>query len=291
MSGAPGWLKVSVGAASRVAPGPVARLAFSLYRNPNIARRFDRGVRALLGEAQAILDRAETFDERTHVGRIRFYRFRARRGAPVVLLLHAWTADARAMAAFVNPLLEVGFTVVIPDMPAHGASDGKVTDAPAAARAVMTALGAHRITPTHFIGHSFGGGVAGLLADLGMVPQRFVCLASPSRLSAVTNDFCAAFGLTRACRVRFEELVEQSLGMSVDHLDGLRIWPEKPTRILLLHAPEDAEIDFSEAERLATMPNAVLLPFPGFGHREIVYRDESVAEAVAFLTLPEEAMI
>lgn len=290
MSGAPAWLKATVALASRIAPGPVSRLAHTLYRSPAIARRFDSGSRALLKEAEAILEAGAFSDVITAEGRVRVYRFASkrtgRRKAPTVLLLHAWTTDARAMAAFIAPLTEAGFDVAAPDLPAHGASSGSRTDAPHAARAVAAALKTLGIFPRHIIGHSFGGGVAGLLTAEGVTPQRFVCIASPSRMSAVTTDFSLAFGLSRRCRLAFEALVEQSSGMAIDDLDGLKIWPDLPTRILLLHAPEDEEIAFDEAERLATMPNAILMPMPGRGHREIVYHEDSVAAALEFLSLP-----
>ncbi|MEM7544646.1 MAG: alpha/beta hydrolase [Pseudomonadota bacterium] len=284
MSGAAIWLRLTVGSLSHIAPGPVARLAHSLYRNPDIARRFDSGQRDLLAEAQAIIDRGVAIDTETPEGMLRSYHFRSGApGAPLTLLLHAWTGDARAMAAFIDPLLAAGHDVVVPDLPAHGASFGRETDAPTAARATAAMLAAHSLTPRFFIGHSFGGGVAGMLARTGTVPKRFVCIASPSQLSAITNDFCAAFGLSHRSRARFEDLVVASSGMEIADLDGLKIWPELPTRILLLHAPDDAEIDYAEATRLAAMPNATLQPMPGLGHREIVYHPDSIGTALAFL--------
>lgn len=288
MSGAARWLRLTVGAASRVAPRAVARLAHSLYRRPDIARRFDRGTMGLLAEAQAIIDGGEPFETETPEGRLRAFRFGAGPGAPVALLLHAWTADARAMAAFIGPLRDAGHDVIVPDLPAHGGSkgsgsDGRETDAPAAARAVKAMLAAQGLTPDIFVGHSFGGGVAGMLADIGVVPRRFVCIASPSRLGAVTGDFAAAFGLSARCRAAFEAMVAASSAMPIAALDGLRIWPETGAEILLLHAPDDAEIDYAEAERLATMPNAHLLALPGLGHREIVWHARSIAAALAFI--------
>lgn len=287
MSGAAKWLRLTVGSLSHIAPGPVARLAHSLYRNPDIARRFDQGQRDLLAEAQAIIDRAEVLDIATPEGNLRCYQFASgNANADLVLLLHAWTGDARAMAAFVDPLINAGYDVLVPDLPGHGASFGKETDAPTAARAVNAMLAALDLTVSHFIGHSFGGGVAGMLAKTGTVPRRFVCIASPSQLSAITDDFSSAFGMSKRCKARFEELVVTSSGMEIADLDGLKIWPDLPTRILLLHAPEDAEIDYGEAERLATMPNATLQSMPGLGHREIVYHQDSIRAALAFLAAP-----
>lgn len=284
MSGAPAWLKLAVGVASRIAPGPVARLANRIYRRPAIAQRFDKGARDLLTIAEGMLAAGEAHDIAVPGGDLRLYRFAtagAARGR--VLLLHGWTADARAMAAFISPLQEAGFEALIPDLPAHGASFGVETDAPASARAVYAALDQRDLLPDHIIAHSFGGGVAGMMAHYGFAPKRAVSIASPSTLRAVTSDFSAAFSLPDAAVQRFEALVERDAGMDLSDLDALKIWPQQSTKLLILHAPDDAEVDFAEAERLATLPNAVLQPMPGLGHREIVYRQESVSKAVQFI--------
>lgn len=287
MSGAAAWLKASVRVAARVAPGPTASLACSLFRNPSVARRFDSGDRALLTEAEAIMATGEEVFADTPVGRLRAFRFRPDH-TPVarVLLLHGWTADARAMGAFVAPMMAAGMEALIPDLPAHGGSEGKGTDAPWSALGVKALLEEIGFEPDHFVGHSFGGGVAGMLALGGVVPRRAVCIASPARLRAVTDDFCEAFGLTPACQKRFEALVEKAANWRIDDLDADHIWPDKPTRMLVLHAPDDEEVAFSEAEALDRLPNARLIPMPGLGHRRIVYDDLSVGAAMDFLTAP-----
>lgn len=285
MSGAPGWLKTAVAVMARAAPGPTARLAHRLFRRPAVARRFDTGDRAMLGVAEAIMSTGEEVRADTPEGRVRAFRFRPAE-APVarVLLLHGWTADARAMGAFVGPLREAGMEALIPDLPAHGGSDGDETDAPASGRAVAALMRTLDFAPDHVIGHSFGGGVAGVLATMGVVPKRAVAIASPCRLRRITDDFIAAFGLPAPAARRFGALVEARSGWRIDDLDGHRIWPDKPTRMLVLHAPDDEEVDYAEALELGKLPNVILRPMPGLGHRRIVYDDVSVGEAVKFIS-------
>lgn len=285
MSGAPGWLKATVAVMAHVAPGPTARLAHRLFRRPAIARRFDTGDREMLQVAEAIIVTGEELWADTPSGRMRAYRF-SPEGEPTarVLLLHGWTADARAMGAFVEPLLAAGMEALIPDLPAHGGSDGEETDAPTSGLAVAAMVDQLGFAYDHIIAHSFGGGVAGVLASMDREPQRMVAIASPCRLTRITGDFAEAFGLPDACRMRFETLIERSSGWSVDDLDGMKIWPEKATRVLILHAQDDEEVDFEEALTLENLPNATLTPMPGLGHRRIIYDNESVGAAMGFIT-------
>ena len=47
---------------------------------------------------------------------------------PAVLLMHGWGGARAQMTGFVDPLLFAGYRVVAYDQPAHGESDGKVTN-------------------------------------------------------------------------------------------------------------------------------------------------------------------
>src|SRR5215212_7536071 len=47
---------------------------------------------------------------------------------PAVLLMHGWGGARAQMTGFVEPLLGAGYRVVAYDQPAHGESDGKMTN-------------------------------------------------------------------------------------------------------------------------------------------------------------------
>src|SRR5512143_2769531 len=47
---------------------------------------------------------------------------------PAVLLMHGWGGSRAQMTGFVAPLLAAGFRVVAYDQPAHGESDGPMTN-------------------------------------------------------------------------------------------------------------------------------------------------------------------
>src|SRR5258707_14847666 len=47
---------------------------------------------------------------------------------PAVLLMHGWGGARAQMTGFVEPLLSAGYRVVAYDQPAHGQSDGKMTN-------------------------------------------------------------------------------------------------------------------------------------------------------------------
>src|SRR5882724_3750081 len=118
---------------SRVAPALAARLAERLFLTPPRPPRAAREI-ALLATARA-----------------RPLRVGARHldvwlwgTGPSVLLVHGWGGRGAQLAAFVEPLVARGFSVVTFDAPGHGASESGIVTIPemvAATRAVAAARG------------------------------------------------------------------------------------------------------------------------------------------------------
>ncbi len=99
-------------------------------------------------------------------------------GGRPVMLVHGFTANSDEVAGVIEPLAELGWHAVAPDMRGHGRSD-RPTDAGAYSLELMAAdvlaladwLGWGRFA---LLGHSMGGGVAQLIA-----------LARPERLTGL----------------------------------------------------------------------------------------------------------
>src|ERR671919_499626 len=74
---------------------------------------------------------------------------------PVVLLMHGWGGARAQMTGFVDPLLFAGYRVVAYDQPAHGESDGKMTNLLEIAP-TMDLIVEHEGNFDAIIAHSFG---------------------------------------------------------------------------------------------------------------------------------------
>lgn len=89
-------------------------------------------------------------------------------GGRPIMLVHGFTADADEVAGVIEPLADLGWHAVAPDLRGHGRSD-RPTDAGAYSLETMAAdvvaladrLGWDRFA---LLGHSMGGGVAQLIA-------------------------------------------------------------------------------------------------------------------------------
>ena len=105
---------------------------------------------------------------RVDLGDVSLHVVDAGEGGRPVMLVHGFTATSAEVAGVVEPLAELGWHAVAPDLRGHGRSD-RPTDAGAYSLELMAAdvlaladwLGWDRFA---LLGHSMGGGVAQLIA-------------------------------------------------------------------------------------------------------------------------------
>jgi pimeloyl-ACP methyl ester carboxylesterase len=274
---------------SALAPRPVGRLAFRLFctpighapvkpSSPSIERArtlFARGERNIVpygcGYAQVVWFEPE----------------QAARGS--VLVLHGWTGQGLFMAGFVEPLLAQGFRVAVMDLPAHGGSSGRHLTFPIAIEAASAVVRDH-LPLAGIVAHSFGGAVAmaaiaGGVATLQPIPaRRLVTIAAPMGMSHHGKHFADMLGLTRNGHAAFEDEVLAITGRPMASFSGGDYLAASRVRTLLIHAPDDKEIPFAEAEEMARAGDHVTLQaMPGLGHRRILMARPVHEAAAAFI--------
>jgi pimeloyl-ACP methyl ester carboxylesterase len=275
---------------STVSPGITGRLAFRLFCTP-VAKAPVRESNPVIARAKALFAGADIREVPHGCGFVRVARFEPEgqfqdqpRGT--VLLVHGWAGEALFMAGFVTPLLERGYRVLALDLPAHGGSSGRRLTFPLGVEAVLAATRGYGPL-AGIIGHSFGGAVSVVSAS-GGVPaypalsvKRIVTVAAPRAMGPYGEAFSRMVGLTAKGHQAFEGEVMALTGRpmssfsSRDHLAALAV----PT--LLIHAPDDKEIPYADAEAMAEAgPHVTLMPAPGLGHRRILF-SSMVHEAAA----------
>ena len=105
---------------------------------------------------------------RVELGDVSLHVVDAGEGGRPVMLVHGFTANSDEVAGVIEPLAELGWHAVAPDLRGHGLSD-RPTDAGAYSLELMAAdvvaladwLGWDRFA---LLGHSMGGGIAQLIA-------------------------------------------------------------------------------------------------------------------------------
>lgn len=271
---------------SHLSPRITGKLAFRLFCTP-VGHARVRADNPRIQAAQEVFARAKIGNVTSGCGYVRVARFEPEQDSRgTVVLLHGWGGQGLFMAGFVEPLLSRGYRVLAVDLPGHGGSSGRQLTFPLAIEA-LSAVARGEAPLAGIVGHSFGGAVA-VAAVAGGVPafatlpvRKIVTVAAPNAMQPYGKAFADMLGLTARGHAAFEGEVRNVAGRPMESFasDAYLAALQVPT--LLIHAPDDREIPYSDAHAmLAAGPHVSLHPAPGLGHRRILF-DAGVQTAAA----------
>ena len=189
-----------------------------------------------------------------------------------VYLLHGWGSRAADMAAFVQPLLDQGLSVVALDAPGHGASSGWRSNLRLFAAA--TAILWRDLGPCFgIISHSIGCSAALLaLKELQPWPIPNLVLLSPQDDPVKSIERMGqALGLAEETQKHFVAKFEEYVGQPVADAHISRIAPQHATNVLVVHDKDDKLVPFSQGRAVAeAIPGATFDGTEGLGHYRVL---------------------
>jgi len=205
---------------------------------------------------------------------------------PAVLLIHGWGGARAQMTGFVNPLLEAGYRVVAFDQPAHGESDGRMTN-------IL------EISPTFdliekqegpfeaVIAHSFGT----LIMSYVLVnrdfrhPSRLIYLGSINRLLDSLPRFQSLAGLPDPIMDGLQDMIYANFGK--DTLDDIRnelLTERIDISALMFHDTADNITPIEDSRAIArAWKSARLIETEGLSHRGALQSADIHKQVVEFI--------
>jgi pimeloyl-ACP methyl ester carboxylesterase len=205
---------------------------------------------------------------------------------PAVLLMHGWGGARAQMTGFVTPLLAADYRVVAFDQPAHGESDGKMTNILEIAP-TMDLIAKQEGPFDAVIAHSFGT----LITSYALVnrnfppPSRLIYLGSFNRLLDSLPRFQVLAGLPDVIINELRSMIYANFGKDV--LDA--IWNEKMTQgieipALMFHDPADNVTPIDDSRAIARVwKSARLVETEGLGHRGALQSSAVHEQVVDFI--------
>lgn len=268
--------RLALRALEHTAPGLGAALAERLFFTPPRT--------TLAPPARDLLAAAREFRVCVDGGRVAAWAWG--RG-PAIALVHGWGGlGGRLAAAFVEPLVASGFSVVTFDAPGHGASDGTLSSMPQVARALLAVADAAG-SLFGVIAHSMGGSASALALSQRLQLERAVFIAPAADPARYAEDFATALAVGPVALAGMRSRSEARLGFRWSDLNVPRLATAATldTPLLVIHDRDDATVPWEEGAAIATAwPGAELVTTTGLGHRDIVRDPGTVARAVQFLT-------
>jgi len=199
---------------------------------------------------------------------------------PMVLLVHGWAGRGTQFRKIIPALVASGYRVVGFDGPAHGKSDGKMTNIVDFSEVIEQIVKKEGV-PIAAIAHSFGG--AAMLFGImnGLPIKRLINIASPTIGDGIIGNFLRALNASSASAKAFKDYILKTLGRSFDYYSAMNTIQNlpQPISLLLVHDEDDKDVFIEHPlELLKVYPQAQFLKTSGLGHSRIL-RDQKVIEA------------
>jgi len=205
---------------------------------------------------------------------------------PTVLLMHGWGGARAQMTGFVDPLLFAGYRVVAYDQPAHGESDGKMTNLLEIAPTMD--LIAEREGPFQAIlAHSFGT----LITSYALVkrnfppPARLVYFGAFNRLLDSLPRFQMLARLPDEMIAGLRVMLYENFGRDVlEAITNESLTPHINIPALMFHDAEDTVTPVEDSRAIARVwKQAQFIELEGLGHRGALQSKSTHEQVVKFL--------
>ena len=205
---------------------------------------------------------------------------------PAILLMHGWGGARAQMTGFVDPLLFAGYRVVAYDQPAHGESDGKMTNLLEIAP-TMDIIAKQEGNFDAIIAHSFGT----LITSYSLVnrnfppPSKLVYFGAFNRLLDSLPRFQTLSGLPDEIIEGFRVMLSENFGQGVlEAIVHEKLAPQINVPALMFHDKTDNVTPIGDSRAIAqAWKRAQYIETEGLGHRGALQSKEIHEQVVQFL--------
>lgn len=205
---------------------------------------------------------------------------------PTVLLMHGWGGARAQMTGFVEPLLAAGYRVVAYDQPAHGESDGKMTNVLEIAP-TMNLVMQREGKFDAIIAHSFGTIITSYaLVNLNFPPpSKLVYLGAFNRLLDSLPRFQVLANLPDEIVHGLREMISENFGRDVlDAIVNENFVKQIHIPALMFHDRADNVTPVEDSRAIANAwSEAQYIETNGLGHRGALQSTEVHEQIIRFL--------
>ena len=202
-----------------------------------------------------------------------------------ILLVHGWSGTGTQMAIIAKRLLDLGFSVVSFDAPAHGKSPGKISMMPFFIKSAQYLE--KKYGPFHAaIGHSLGGMSMLKAVKEGVTLNKLVIIGTANSVTHITKDFARNMKLNETVAKKMKAYFDSKFGEDMDNYSGALSAKAVKIPTLVVHDEDDVDVHVSSAHEIAAnLSNGQLYITKGLGHRKILGDSEVINKITTFIAV------
>ena len=259
-------------------------LFFPRTTKSKIKHMFFRPLRAQPSKyEQQLIDSATNFQIQVYGNTIQCWQWGE---GPKVLTVHGWNGAGINLYKFIQPLVENGFAVVAFDAPAHGKSEGEMTnyfEITDTVRAMVKHIG--RMNLAGIIAHSIGAAAVINCLSKEKLQTKAALIAPALKLRELLFNTFEKNGVPRHMYISIVAELEREFGYNMEDDNPYRLLENLDSEIMIVHDHSDKMVPYRDASTIAGKNSRIsFYSTKGLGHKRIL-RDRMSVEAVfQFLT-------
>lgn len=200
-----------------------------------------------------------------------------------VLLVHGWSGRGTQLVKIADRLLELGFSTISFDAPAHGKSSGKSSLMIEFIESILELE--KKFGPFEFaIGHSLGSMSILNAIKKGLQVKKAVIIGSGDSVNDILFDFVSKLNLKPIIAVKMRESFEKDLQISMESFSAYIAAKDVHIPTLIIHDKDDEDVPYTASENIEKhIKNSKLILTTNLGHRKILGDKNVINEIENFL--------
>jgi pimeloyl-ACP methyl ester carboxylesterase len=200
-----------------------------------------------------------------------------------ILLVHGWSGRGTQLVKIADELLNLGYSTISFDAPAHGKSKGNSSIMVEFIASILELE--KQFGPFEFaIGHSLGGmSILNAIREKLKV-RKVVIIGSGDIIQDIINDFIKKLELNPEIGIKLREHFEKKYGVEMNYYSASNAAKEVLIPVLIIHDENDVDVNVKAAYNIKENLNiSELMITKNLGHRKILGNTEVIKRIVEFI--------
>lgn len=201
-----------------------------------------------------------------------------------VLLVHGWSGRGTQLVKIADKLINLGYSTISFDAPAHGKSLGKTTLMPEFIASILELERCYG--PFEYaIGHSLGSmSILNAIKD-GLQVKKAVIIGSGDSVNDIVLDFVSKLKLKPIIATKMRASFEKKNNIDMESFSAnVAARKIENTKTLIIHDKNDNDVPYSASENIHKhLTGSKIILTEGLGHRKILGDNKVIAKIADFL--------
>jgi pimeloyl-ACP methyl ester carboxylesterase len=200
-----------------------------------------------------------------------------------ILLVHGWSGRGTQLVKIADELLNLGYSTISFDAPAHGKSKGNSSIMVEFIASILELE--KQFGPFEFaIGHSLGGmSILNAIREKLKV-RKVVIIGSGDIIQDIIDDFIKKLELNPEIGIKLREHFEKKYGVEMNYYSASNAAKEVLIPVLIIHDENDVDVNVKAAYNINENLNiSELMITKNLGHRKILGNNEVIQSIVTFI--------